>query len=91
MGNKILQSVRVALLMPVILLSNNDKEKEALLFTFHDDPIQGGHTGIARTLAKIKRHYYWKNMTRLKTSYIRKLPKCQKSKTTKKKNTNDYF
>jgi len=91
MGNKILQSLRVALLKPVTLLSNNDKEKEALLFTFHDDPIQGGHTGIARTLAKIKRHYYWKNMTRLKTSYIRKLPKCQKSKTTKKKNTNDYF
>jgi len=42
----------------VILLSNNDKEKEALLFKFHDDPIQGGHTGIATTLAKKKRHYY---------------------------------
>jgi len=50
-GNKILQSPREALLKPVILLSNNEKEKEEILFTFHDDPIQGGHTGIARTLA----------------------------------------
>jgi len=56
MGNKKLQSLRVALLKPVTLLSNNDKKKEALLFTFHDDPIQGGNTGIVRTLAKTKRH-----------------------------------
>jgi len=39
-------------------------------------PLQGGHTGIARTLAKIKRHYYWKNMTRDITNNIRKCPKC---------------
>jgi len=85
MGNKNVQSLRVELLKPVTLLSNNDnnKEKEALLFSFHDDPIQGGHTGIARTLAKIKRHYYWKNMTQDVTNYIKKCTKCQKSKTTK--------
>jgi len=46
MGNKILQSLRVALLKPVTLLSN-DEEIEELLFTFHDDSIQGGHAGIA--------------------------------------------
>jgi len=76
MSNKILQSLRVSLL-------SNDEEKEELLFTFHDDPIQGGHTGIARTLEKIKRHYYWENMTRDITNFIRKFPKCQKSKKTK--------
>jgi len=38
MGNKILKTLRVALLNPVT-------------------------TGIAKTLAKVKRHYYWKGMT----------------------------
>jgi len=35
MDNKKLQFLRVALFKPVTLLSNNDKEKESLLFTFH--------------------------------------------------------
>jgi len=35
-------------------------------------------------LAKVKRHYYWKGMTRDITYYIRKCPKCQKSKVTRK-------
>jgi len=55
MGNKILNSLRVALLNPVTLIEKL-KEKEAILSTFHDDPIQGGHTGITKTLAKVKRY-----------------------------------
>jgi len=60
-GNKILKTLRVALLNPVALIENQD-EKEAILSKFHDDPIQGGHTGITKTLAKVKRHYFWKGM-----------------------------
>jgi len=60
----------------------NDKEKEAILSTFHNDPVQGGHTGITKTLAKVKRYYYWKDMTRYITKYIRKCLKCKKSKVT---------
>jgi len=59
------------------------KEKEAILSTFHDDPIQGGHTGIQKTLAKVKRYYYWKGMSKDITDYIRKCQKCQKSKVTR--------
>lgn len=55
MGNEFLKQIRVALLKPVTTISD-DIEKEAILSTFHNDPIQGGHTGISRTLAKIKRH-----------------------------------
>jgi len=82
MGNNILKSLRVALLNPVNVIKIN-KEKEAILSTFHDDPIQGGHTGITKTLAKVQRHYYWKNMSKDIKEYIKKCPKCQKSKTTK--------
>jgi len=63
MGNKKLKSLRVALLQPGTIIQN-EKEIQSILSTFYDDPIQGGHTGITRTLAKIKRHYYWRNMTR---------------------------
>jgi len=76
MGNKILNTLRVALLNSVALIEKQD-ETEAILSKFHDDPIQG-HTGITKTLAKVKRHYFWKGMTRDITEYIRKCQKCQK-------------
>jgi len=82
MGNKILKSLRVALLNPVTLITNNN-EKDAILSTLHDYPIHGGHSGMAKTLAKAKRHYYWKGMSKDITQYIRKCPKCQMSKTTR--------
>jgi len=66
-----LNTLRVALLNPVALIEKQD-EKEAILSKFHDDPIQGGHTGITKTLAKVKRHYFWKGMTRDITEYIQK-------------------
>jgi len=52
--NKTLKSLRVSLLNPVTVIYN-DKEKEAILSTFHNDPLQGGHTGITKTLARVKR------------------------------------
>jgi len=69
-GKKSLKSLRVALLNPVTVIYN-DKEKEAMHSTFHNDPVQKGHTGITKTLAKLKRYYYWKGMTRYITKYIR--------------------
>jgi len=65
-----------------VTFKQTEKEIKSILSTFHDDPIQGGHTVITRTLAKIKRHYYWKNMTRHIKEYIRRCHKCQMSKTT---------
>jgi len=63
MGKKTLKSLRVALRNPVTVIYT-DKEKEAILSTFHNDPVQGGLTGITKTLAMVKRYYYWKGMTR---------------------------
>jgi len=52
-GNKIYNTLRVAVLNPVAFIEKQD-EKEAILSKFHDDPIQGGHTGITKTSAKVK-------------------------------------
>jgi len=86
MRNKTLNALRVALLNPVALKEKQD-EKEAILSKYHDDPIQGGNTGITKTLAKVKRHYFWNGMTRDITEYIQKCQKCQKAKITKHNKT----
>jgi len=82
MGNKILKSLRVALLNPVTVIKNN-KENEAITYTYPDEPLQVCHTGITKTLANVQRLYYWKYMSKDIKEYIRNCPKCQKSKTTK--------
>jgi len=78
MGNKILNTLRVALHNPVTLIEKQD-EKEAILSKFHDDPIHGGHTGTTKTLAKVKRYYFWKGLTRDITEYIYKITKHNKT------------
>jgi len=71
MGNKILSTLGVAPLNPVGLIEKQG-EKEAILSKLHHDPIQGGHTGITKTLAKVKRHYFWNGMNRNITEYIQR-------------------
>ena len=55
----------------------------------HDDPIEGGHCGIYRAAEKIKRYYYWKNITKDIAKYVKACHKFQIAKTTNnKKNYN---
>ena len=82
MGNKYLNKLTVALLNPATKVDNN-KQIQEILRTYHDDPIQGGHYGINKTLNKIKRHFFWPNMTKTVTKYVKSCEKCQKSKTIK--------
>jgi len=43
-----------------VTIIENNKDKEVILFTHHDDPMQGGHAAIAKTINKIKMHYHGK-------------------------------
>lgn len=61
MGNNVLKHLKVALL-PKVTIINDKEEIAAILLRYHDDPAEGGHTGITRTYGKIKRHFYWKKM-----------------------------
>ena len=56
MGNKYLNNLTIALLNPATKVDNN-KQIQEMFRTYHDDPIQGGHYGINKTLNKIKRHF----------------------------------
>jgi len=67
------------------------KKKKTNLTTLHDDPLQGGHTGIAKTLAKVKRHYFWKGMSKQIADYIKKMSKMPKSENNNAyKDPNDF-
>lgn len=84
MGNNKLVGIKVALLNQVTHIDDkNDKTIQNIMKRYHDDPQEGGHCGISRTLRKIKRYYYWKNMTKHVTKYVKSCLNCQTAKTTK--------
>lgn len=83
MGNKILRKLTVALLPKVTIIDAEDENKiKGILTTYHDNPAEGGHCGISRTLAKIRRHYKWRGMVSHVKKYVKTCEKCQKSKIT---------
>jgi len=40
----------------------------------------GGHTGIARTIHKLQNKYYWPNLSKDTTNYIKSCHQCQSNK-----------
>lgn len=54
-----LKRLRISILTPKIKVTDKAKQEE-LLRMHHDDPIQGGHAGRKRLLAKLKSKYFWK-------------------------------
>lgn len=82
-GNRVLEKVELAILQKVIIIDKNDEAQiKEILTKFHDDPIEGGHTGISRTQSKIKRFYYWPQMTKTISKYVKTCLKCQQAKIT---------
>lgn len=82
MGNKV-SNVEIALLTKVTKIDKNDKSHiNAIMSKYYDEPFPGGHTGITRTLIKIKRFYYWPGMRQAITKYVKHCDKCQRAKVT---------
>lgn len=84
MGNKYLKEIKRALLNKVTRIDQNDIAKiKAIRIKYYDDPIEGGHTGISRTLFKIRKYYYWPKMNKDITNYVKNCTNCQLAKITK--------
>lgn len=66
----------------VIELKNIEDINE-ILYTYHKSPLSG-HCGKARTIAKIRKHFYWHNMNKDIAQYIKDCTICEKTKVTKK-------
>lgn len=51
-----------------------------ILKSYHESALGGGHTGISRTIHKIQNKYYWKNLVKDVTQFIKSCPNCQQNK-----------
>jgi Integrase zinc binding domain len=69
-----------------IIVVANDTLRRELVATYHDH-ITARHPGISKTLFAIEQEYWWPDMKRFITQYIKGCPKYQetKSNTTKPK------
>lgn len=54
--------------------------RQQLIERYHNDPLAGGHSGKARTLAKLQNYYTWKHMTRDVATYVKNCDACQRNK-----------
>ena len=57
-----------------------DALRGALLFEEHDSLLKGGHSGISRTVAKLRAQYYWPRMADDVAAFIASCDKCQRIK-----------
>jgi Integrase zinc binding domain len=69
----------------IVIVANNTLRRE-LVATYHDH-ITAGHPGISKTLFAVEQEYWWPEIKRFITQYVKGCPKCQetKSNTTKPK------
>jgi len=51
--------------------------KKTLMYTFHEDPVNGAHLSFAKCFDKIKLRFYWQGMLNDIKMYIRSCPICQ--------------
>lgn len=59
-------------------IENTERQQE-LISLYHSTPC-GGHSGVSRTLAKIRQKYIWKNMYKMVKKFVKKCDLCQKNK-----------
>lgn len=77
--NKKLEQLQIVLTPPIITLSDPEEIKE-LMQKYHEDPLEGGHFGQKKLLAKIKTQYHFKNMSKLVTDFVKNCTKCRENK-----------
>lgn len=58
----------------------DENEKLEILKKFHNDPVTGGHYGSKSLYAKLRSFFYWKDMSKTITNYVKS---CQVNKITK--------
>ena len=63
----------------LVIPSTNRFLITAVLKDFHDSPV-GGHLGFEKTLEKVKRQFFWKNMYNDIKEYVSTCSTCQQSK-----------
>ena len=58
----------------------DDVNKIKLIKEYHDTPHIGAHSGVKRTINKLKQRYVWKGMNKMVKNYINKCESCTRNK-----------
>lgn len=78
-GNEKLKNIKIAI-TPHRIEVNNQEEQKNIIQKYHETALRGGHSGVRRTIEKIKTFYKWKNMSKQIHDYVRKCQQCQLNK-----------
>ncbi|KAL4088779.1 hypothetical protein QTP88_023863 [Uroleucon formosanum] len=57
----------------------SETEKQQIIYEYHNSPL-GGHSGVTRTVKRLKANYQWKNLKKSVKQYIARCEICQKTK-----------
>jgi hypothetical protein len=66
--------------MGIVYVPNSSELKKLILKEMHNVPY-AGHLGYQKTIATVKKQYYWPGMKKELVDYIVKCLECQKVKT----------
>ncbi|CAI6356730.1 unnamed protein product [Macrosiphum euphorbiae] len=61
------------------------EEKQQIIYEHHNSPL-GGHSGVSRTVKRLKLNYNWRHMKKDVKYYIKHCELCQKNKSHVKTN-----
>lgn len=75
LGQNDLGNLKVVLIYTPITVTD-DNEKQKIMQQMHCDPLFGGHIGQKKLYAKIRARFFWKNMTKDISQYVRTCQKC---------------
>jgi hypothetical protein len=78
-GNEFLTTLKITLSNKTKYIEN-EEDRLVIIKRLHEDPLEGGHCGHKRLYAKIRSHYFWKNMYKTIKTYVQKCHQCQINK-----------
>lgn len=74
-GNKELKNLKISIIeLPKTV--TDSAEKMQIVKFMHEDPLYGGHTGQKKMYEKIRKNFFWRNMTKDIGAYVRNCQKC---------------
>ena len=74
-ATKLLNSLIIVITVPPKVV-HDKAQKDYLLEKFHNDLIVGGHPGQKRLYSKLRKSYFWKNMSRDVAKFVKSCEKC---------------
>lgn len=78
-GNRVLKHLQIRLIDPIEIVDELEKRNQ-LMNIYHQDKIVGGHCGQKKLYAKLRNKFYWKNMTKDISKFVKSCTDCQQNK-----------